>query len=248
MSRIGIVVFEYAAESGQIGPVVRHLSALEDPGRPIPPEATAVHHITDEMVKGHRSDDAAVAEVLRDVSLVIAHNSTFDRPFLEARFPIFSPCRGPAPSRHRLAGRPATAAPPSIPGLPHGLLLRRPPRRDRLPGRAGDPGRPLGNTPQSVFQALLECARKPVVKLYALNYRLSPRTGSRSAATGGRPRKRSGWVSSATAWEQEAAWIKQAVYEGASVEVQKETLDARVKYSGRAGRKERDCTRTARTS
>ena len=28
---IGIVVFEYAAETGEIGPVVGHLSALEDP-------------------------------------------------------------------------------------------------------------------------------------------------------------------------------------------------------------------------
>jgi DNA polymerase-3 subunit epsilon len=28
---IGIVVFEYAAETGAVGPVVGHLSALEDP-------------------------------------------------------------------------------------------------------------------------------------------------------------------------------------------------------------------------
>jgi len=81
---IGIVVFEYAAETGQVGPVVGCLSALEDPGRPIPPESTAIHGITDDMVKGQRFDDAAVASLLDGVALVIAHNATFDRPFLEA--------------------------------------------------------------------------------------------------------------------------------------------------------------------
>jgi DNA polymerase III subunit epsilon len=65
------------------------LSALEDPGRPIPPESTAIHGITDDMVKGQRFDDAAVASLLDGVALVIAHNATFDRPFLEARFPLF---------------------------------------------------------------------------------------------------------------------------------------------------------------
>src|ERR1700692_245243 len=75
---IGILVFEYAAETGQVGPVVGCLSALEDPGRPIPPEATAIHGITDDMVKGLRFDDAAVASLLGGVALVIAHNAAFD--------------------------------------------------------------------------------------------------------------------------------------------------------------------------
>ena len=54
-----------------------------------PPEAITVHHITDEMVKGKRFDDTAVAQLLEGVSLVIAHNAKFDRPFLETRFPLF---------------------------------------------------------------------------------------------------------------------------------------------------------------
>src|SRR5271165_7199163 len=49
---LGIVVFEYAAETGQVGQVVRRFSGFEDPGRPIPMEVTAIHGIVDEMVKG----------------------------------------------------------------------------------------------------------------------------------------------------------------------------------------------------
>ncbi len=41
------------------------------------------------MVKGKRFDDTAAAHLLEGVSLVIAHNAKFDRPFLEERFPLF---------------------------------------------------------------------------------------------------------------------------------------------------------------
>src|ERR1035438_10633352 len=74
---IGIVVFEYAAETGEVGPVVGHLSALEDPERPIPPEAIAVHHITDEMVKGTRFVDAGAAQLLEGAAPGFAPTARF---------------------------------------------------------------------------------------------------------------------------------------------------------------------------
>jgi len=87
---LGVVVFEYGADTGQVGPVVGRYSGLEDLGRPIPSESTAVHHITDEMVRGKHIDDEAVAAVLSGVGLVIAHNARFDRPFVEKRLPVFA--------------------------------------------------------------------------------------------------------------------------------------------------------------
>ena len=63
---------------------------LEDPGVPIPPESTHIHNITDAMVKGKRINDDAVATLLSDVNLVIAHNAQFDRGFVEARLPVFT--------------------------------------------------------------------------------------------------------------------------------------------------------------
>ena len=56
---------------------------------PIPPESTAIHHITDDMVRGQRLDEAAIGRVLEGAGLVIAHNAGFDRPFVEARLPAF---------------------------------------------------------------------------------------------------------------------------------------------------------------
>lgn len=63
---------------------------LEDPGRPIPAEATRVTGITDAMVAGKRLDDARIAELMKGVDLVIAHNARFDRGFVEARLPAFA--------------------------------------------------------------------------------------------------------------------------------------------------------------
>ncbi len=86
---LGMVLFEYDMETGQAYRVLASFDQLEDPGFPIPPESTAIHGITDEMVKGRRIDDEEVAKFLEGVDLVIAHNAKFDRVFLEKRLPIF---------------------------------------------------------------------------------------------------------------------------------------------------------------
>ena len=86
---LGLLAFEYSRESCQIGRVLGSYSGLEDPGRPIPPESTAIHHITDEMVRGLRLDEPAIERLLGGAGVVIAHNAGFDRPFVEARLPVF---------------------------------------------------------------------------------------------------------------------------------------------------------------
>lgn len=86
---IGLVVFEYDPETGQAYRVLESFGALEDPGIPITPEITEITGITNEMVAGQRIDDARVGELVSGASIVIAHNSKFDRPFLEQRFPVF---------------------------------------------------------------------------------------------------------------------------------------------------------------
>ena len=81
-----------------VGPVTSYES-FEDPGRPIPPQITEITGIDDSMVQGQRIDDAAVNALVQAADLVVAHNAGFDRPFVEARFPVFA---GKAPlARHR---------------------------------------------------------------------------------------------------------------------------------------------------
>jgi DNA polymerase-3 subunit epsilon len=86
---LGMVLFEFDPLTGEVFNIIGTFDELEDPGFPIPPDSTTVHGITDEMVAGKKIDNQNVKHFLKDVSLVVAHNSKFDRVFLEKRLPIF---------------------------------------------------------------------------------------------------------------------------------------------------------------
>lgn len=86
---LGMLLFEFDPVTGVVHRVLEVFDELEDPGFPIPPAVTAIHHITDDMVQGKRIDDARVAQLLQDVQVVVAHNAAFDRPFVEQRWPVF---------------------------------------------------------------------------------------------------------------------------------------------------------------
>lgn len=87
---IAIATCEYGKESGTLYRVVARYESLEDPEASIPPEITHLTGITDAMVKGQRIDEAQMAKALEGVSLIVCHNATFDRGFLEARHPVFA--------------------------------------------------------------------------------------------------------------------------------------------------------------
>ena len=72
-----------------VGPITSYES-FEDPGKPIPPAITEITGIDDSMVTGQRIDDARVAELVQAADLIVAHNAGFDRPFVEARLPVFA--------------------------------------------------------------------------------------------------------------------------------------------------------------
>lgn len=86
---LGMVAFDYCPYTGMIGDVHATFNQLEDPGFPIPPESTKVHHITDDMVEGKHINDDEVEAFIAAASIIIAHNSKFDRRFVEPRLPIF---------------------------------------------------------------------------------------------------------------------------------------------------------------
>ena len=86
---LGMVAFDYCPHTGMIGDVHGTFNQLEDPGFPIPPESTKIHHITDDMVEGKYINDDEVEAFIASASIIIAHNSKFDRHFVEPRFPIF---------------------------------------------------------------------------------------------------------------------------------------------------------------
>ncbi|MDE2423413.1 MAG: hypothetical protein KGN31_04285 [Betaproteobacteria bacterium] len=87
---LSIAICEYGKNTGHLYRVINRYDSLEDPEFPIPAEVTKLTGITDEMVKGIKIDESSIDKVLEGVSLIICHNASFDRAFLEARYPLFS--------------------------------------------------------------------------------------------------------------------------------------------------------------
>jgi DNA polymerase-3 subunit epsilon len=85
-------VIEFAAADvscTEDGRVTQHhgtYSWLQDPGRPIPPEVTAITGITDADVAG-QAIPVQAEELLADADFVVSHNASFDHPFCRKRWP-----------------------------------------------------------------------------------------------------------------------------------------------------------------
>lgn len=84
---LALLLVQVDAATGQPFGPVDTFEGFEDPGMPIPEVAKQVTGISDEMVRGQRLDDAQVRALIDRADLVVAHNASFDRPFVEARFP-----------------------------------------------------------------------------------------------------------------------------------------------------------------
>lgn len=79
---LGMIPFSYLSD-GLICDIGPPLEQFQEPTSPIPPAITRLTGITDAMVAGQRIDVKAVRALVDRSSLVIAHNASFDRPFLE---------------------------------------------------------------------------------------------------------------------------------------------------------------------
>lgn len=85
---LGMVKFDYTPE-GRIVGVRDTFSAFNEPSAPITAEVTALTGITNEVVAGQKFDDAAVTAFAESGVITIAHNSSFDRRFVERYWPVF---------------------------------------------------------------------------------------------------------------------------------------------------------------
>lgn len=82
-----IVLFSFDPFTGRVIEELDSYCGLREPGRPIPPGATATHGIRDRDVRGQRLDEARIHAILRRAHYLIAHNVAFDRGFVARLFP-----------------------------------------------------------------------------------------------------------------------------------------------------------------
>lgn len=75
-------------QTGEILSIHDQYESFHDPGIPITDEASAVNGITDEMVAGKQIDWNLLKNIFDSSNLIVSHNASFDRAFLDRTLPI----------------------------------------------------------------------------------------------------------------------------------------------------------------
>ena len=234
---VGAVLFEYGVGDGRIFAIRDSYSAFEDPRRRIPDSVTRMTGITDQMVAGQRIDEGAVEALVQRAALVVAHNASFDRGFLEQRLPVFGT-------------RPWACSKADIPWAQHGCasssldyLLYRHCAEFYNAHRALDDclagvhalATPLVNGPLP-FALLLESARRPMVRVWAVGSAFEAKDSLRargyrwSSGEDGRPRS---WYLETTSdrVDAESAWLRENAYSGRREAIRVEEVSPIERYA-----------------
>jgi len=205
---------------------------------PISKEIETITGISNDMVKGQRLDEARIATLLDGADLVIAHNAAFDRPFVEARLPQFN-------------ALPWACSFADIDWKQEGQGSAKLEYLAMAQGRFYDAHRAEVDCHAllAVLGAVLPVSRQTgLARVMAAaqnpGYRLQATAAPFDAkdllkARGYR------WNAEGKVWHTlladeallpaECDWLKTAVFGNRAARVQVEKLDARVKFSGRAG-------------
>jgi DNA polymerase III subunit epsilon len=211
---------------------------LEDPGRPIPAEATRVTGITDAMVAGKRLDEARIAELMKGVDLVIAHNARFDRGFVEARLPAFAQLPW-ACSVAEIDWQAQGRGSAKLEFLAHELGFFYDAHRAEMDCHAllAVLAAPLPNTGETGLARLLAAAAATSYRVQATGSPFASKDALR--ARGYRwDAERKVWhtlVGNPAALDAECEWLKKDVYGGRSARIDIERQTALERFSSRPG-------------
>ena len=219
-----------------VGPVTTYES-FEDPGKPIPPAITEITGIDDSMVRGQRIDDTRVAELVQDADLIVAHNAGFDRPFVEARLPVFA-TRAWNCSFAGIDWKAQGSGSAKLEFLAHERGWFYDAHRALVDCHAllQVLATPLKNG-QSGLQQLLQGASNTRYKLRATGAPFDAKDALKARGYRWDNENRVWWTTlmGQAALQQEADWLKANAYNGRSARVQIEAQTALVQFSARAG-------------
>jgi DNA polymerase-3 subunit epsilon len=211
---------------------------LEDPGMPVSAEIQAITGISTEMVRGKTLDVALITRLLSNVDLVIAHNAAFDRPFCEARLPVFSQLAWGcsfADIDWKAEGQ-SSAKLESL-ALRKGWFYDAHRAEVDCHALLAVLAEPLPQSGQTGLAHIWAASQSASFRVQATNAPFDAKDALKARAYR--------WNAEQRVWHTrlvdeaqlnaELTWLKTAVYSNVSARVQVEKLDAQVNYSSRVG-------------
>ena len=85
---IALKCVEINKHTGEELKIIDGYEALQDPGTPIPEQATKINGIRDEDVKNQSIDWSVVEDIFNMSQLIVSHNARFDRPFVDNKIEL----------------------------------------------------------------------------------------------------------------------------------------------------------------
>lgn len=238
---LGLVLVEFCPETGQAYDVLERFNGLEDPGMPISPDAIKVHHVTDDMVKGLRIDDAEVDRLVALADIVIAHNANFDRSLAEARWPS-------------LANKAWACSQTQIPWQAEGLGSS---KLEFIAYRQGFHftghravadceallevlQHPLPESGKLAMKALLDVAFEPAFEVWPMNSGYASKDQLKARKYQWRPEPDKVWVGTveSAALDTELDWLGQQIYQGRPATVELGVISAYNRFTSRRDKRQ----------
>jgi DNA polymerase-3 subunit epsilon len=237
---LGIVVAEYCPKTGTIFKVLETFNQLEDPGISISESSTKIHGITDDMVKGKKIDEEYVKNLISNVSVAIAHNASFDRTFVEKRFPFFKQ-KPWACSFAQLPWKEEGISSAALEFIAYKFGFHFSGHRASNDCHAllEIMHNTLPNSKIKVLKALLDNAFTPSIKLWAINSGYDSKDLLKERAYRWNAEKRCWYrVISKDILNEEFEWLRNTVYNHRNFQLEQEIIDAYSRFSTREGVRE----------
>ena len=230
-------------QTGQPVGVVEVYEDFEDPGRPIPAEIVKLTGITNQDVKGQKLNEAKIIDMVQRADLIVAHNASFDRPFVENRFEVFEH-KAWACSFAGINWKSQGLGSAKLEFLCSELGWFYDAHRAQVDCHAllRVLSAPLkaqpGDMPSTGLQQLFKSAEqaRTVVKAFGSPFETKDKLKARGYRWDAEAKVWSTAVMSVQALEAEADWLKSQVYGGRAARIGLETQDALVQFSSRSGK------------
>ena len=230
-------------QTGQPVGVVEVYEDFEDPGRPIPAEIVKLTGITNQDVKGQKLNEAKIIDMVQRADLIVAHNASFDRPFVENRFEVFEH-KAWACSFAGINWKSQGLGSAKLEFLCSELGWFYDAHRAQVDCHAllRVLSAPLkaqpDDMPSTGLQQLFKSAEqaRTVVKAFGSPFETKDKLKARGYRWDAEAKVWSTAVKSVEALEAEADWLKSQVYGGRAARIGLETQDALVQFSSRSGK------------
>lgn len=227
------------SQDGRLFSIDTAFQALQEPPAPLDPKISKVTGLKDEDLAGQTIDTAALEAAIEPAVLIIAHHAAFDRSFIERHSTMFQE-KAWACSMNDIAWKEEAVTSLKLEwiALIFGLFFKAHRALQDCQAVLELLSLPLPVSGRTGFAQLLEAARRPTKRLWAVNAPLERKDALKRCGcrwSGGEDGRLKAWYRDVAEekLDEEVEWLISEIYSGRSEWIEITNITAFARYSGR---------------